>query len=257
MKRSQFNILSGYLVFLLLLTQASEAQQMFISSGRLTFEKKTAQLTLFESIVDEGDNIFIDELKKSHPKIVTDYYTMDFNTSGSLFRLEKEVPENKYMLMGTEPNLKNYTSQHFDDSTTTMRLGVFENNYLVKDSLQRYDWKITGEVREIAGFMCRKAITKIGDSVVVVAFYTDEVLVKGGPFNFNGLPGMILGIAVPRLHMTIFATKLESANKMPTVNFPLENKPKFVTRKKIQADIDKGVNDWGKFANLLRWNSIL
>jgi GLPGLI family protein len=105
--------------------------------------------------------------------------------------------------------------------------------------------------------MCRKAITKIGDSVVVVAFYTDEVLVKGGPFNFNGLPGMILGIAVPRLHMTIFATKLESANKMPTINFPQENKPKFVTRKKVQADIDKGVNDWGKFANLLRWNSIL
>jgi hypothetical protein len=57
--------------------------------------------------------------------------------------------------------------------------------------------------------------------------------------------------------MTIFATRLESANKMPTVNFPLENKPKFVTRKKVQADIDKGINDWGKFANLLRWNSIL
>ncbi|MFM1963606.1 MAG: hypothetical protein RLZZ172_2451 [Bacteroidota bacterium] len=257
MKRSQFNILSGYLVFLLLLTQVSQAQQMFISSGRLTFEKKTAQLTLFESIVDEADNIFIDELKKSHPKIVTDYYTMDFNTNGSLFRLEKEVPENKYMLMGTQPNLKNYVAQHFDDSSTTMRLELFENNYLVKDSMQRYDWKITGEVREIAGFMCRKAITKIGDSVVVVAFYTDEVLVKGGPFNFNGLPGMILGIAVPRLHMTIFATKLELANQLNSFNYPVENKPKFVTRKKVQSDIDKGINDWGKFANLLRWNSIL
>jgi GLPGLI family protein len=90
-----------------------------------------------------------------------------------------------------------------------------------------------------------------------VAFYTDEVLVRGGPFNFNGLPGMILGIAVPRLHMTIFATKLELANQLNSFNYPVENKPKFVTRKKVQSDIDKGVNDWGKFANLLRWNSIL
>jgi GLPGLI family protein len=257
MKRNQINIFSKFLVFLLLLTQANQAQQMFISSGRLSFEKKTAQLSLFESIVDEGENIFIDELKKSHPKIVTDYYTLDFNAGGSLFKLEKEVPENKYMLMGTQPDPKNYVAQHFDDSSTIMRLGVFENNYLVKDSIQSYNWKMTGEVREIAGFMCRKAITKIGDSVVVVAFYTDEVLVRGGPFNFNGLPGMILGIAVPRLHMTIFATKLELANQLNSFNYPVENKPKFVTRKKVQSDIDKGVNDWGKFANLLRWNSIL
>lgn len=237
--------------------QSLSAQQTFISSGRIIFEKKTAQFTLFESLVDEGGDIFFEEMKKTYPRIVTDNYTLEFNPSGSLFRLQKEVPENKYMLMGTQPDMKNYTAHHFDDSTTTMRLGIFENNYLVKDSLQKYEWKITGEVREIAGFICKKALTKIGDSVVVVAFYTDEILVKGGPNNFNGLPGMILGIAVPRLHMTLFATRLESANQISTVNFPLENKPKFVTRRKVQADIDKGVNDWGKFAGLLRWNSIL
>lgn len=237
--------------------QVIKAQQTFLSSGRIIFEKKTAQFTLFESLVDEGENIFIEEMKKSYPRIVTDTYILDFNATGSLFRLEKETPENKYMLMGTQPDLKNYIAHHFEDSSTTMRLGIFENNYLLKDSLQKYDWKITGEVREIAGFQCKKALTKIGDSVVVVAFYTDEMLTKSGPFNFNGLPGMILGIAVPRLHMTIFAARLESVNQVQSINFPQENKPRFVTRRKVQADIDKGVNDWGKFANLLRWNSML
>ena len=246
-----------FMLALVLFVQTNYAQQQFIQSGRLYFEKKTAQLSLFQSLVEGEDNVFLDEMKKSYPKLVTDYYTLDFNAAGSLFRLEKEVPENKYMLMGTSPDLKSYTAHHFDDSTITMRLNIFENSYLIKDSLQQYSWKITGEVREIAGFLCRKATTRIGDSVVVVAFYTDEILVKSGPYNFNGLPGMILGIAVPRLHMTLFATRLEQANQLSSITYPAENKPRFVTRKRVQSDIEKGVNDWGKFANLLRWNSLL
>ncbi len=236
---------------------AGYGQQQFIQSGRLHFEKKIAQFTLLESLMDGNDNFFMEEMKKAYPRIVTDYYSLDFNNEGSLFRLEKELTENKYLLMGTQPELKNYTAHHFGNKTTVMRMGIFENSYLVSDSLQQYEWKITGEVREIAGFLCRKALTKIGDSVVVVAFYTDEILVRGGPHNFNGLPGMILGIAVPRLHMTLFATRLESVNQLSAIPYPIEQKPKFVTRKKVQSDIDKGVNDWGKFANLLRWNSLL
>lgn len=257
MIRKSIQQIFPHLVILLCLVHTGNAQQQFIQSGRLFFEKKVAQFSLFESLVEGNENVFMEEMKKTYPRIVTDFYTLDFNKEGSLFRLEKEVPENKYMLMGTQPDLKNYTAQHFNDRTIITRMGIFENNYLVSDSLLKYDWKITGEVREIAGFLCRKALTKIGDSVVVVAFYTDEILVRGGPHHFNGLPGMILGIAVPRLHMTLFATRLESVNQLSAIAYPVENKPKYVTRKKVQADIDKGVNDWGKFASLLRWNSIL
>ena len=46
------------------------------------------------------------------------------------------------------------------------------------------------------------------DSIVVIAFYTDEILTSGGPESFNGLPGMIMGLAIPRLHTTWYATKL-------------------------------------------------
>jgi GLPGLI family protein len=44
------------------------------------------------------------------------------------------------------------------------------------------------------------------DSIYVVAFYSDKILFPGGPESFTGLPGMILGIAIPRLHTTWFAT---------------------------------------------------
>ena len=60
----------------------------------------------------------------------------------------------------------------------------------------------------IAGFNCRKAVTKIFDSVYVFAFYTDEIIISGGPCSINGLPGMILGVTIPRLYTSWIATKV-------------------------------------------------
>jgi GLPGLI family protein len=68
------------------------------------------------------------------------------------------------------------------------------------------------DVRQIAGYECRKAIAVINDSVTVVAFYSEEILLKGGPEGFTGLPGMILGLAIPRYNTTWFATKVEAKN---------------------------------------------
>lgn len=247
------------LVFILIITLLinAKAQQKFISSGRIIFEKRIAQLSFFESLVKADDNVFFEEMKKSYPKIVSDYFRLEFNEKESFFKLDRETEGNKYIMMEIKPNDKNYVRQSFIENSTSMRQLIFENSYLIKDSLKKYDWKLTGEIREIAGFTCKKAITKIGDSVVVVAFYTDEILPRGGPYNFNGLPGMILGIAVPRLHMTLFATQIEFVNQVPTVPFAPESKAKYVTFDKVKADIDKAVNDWGKYANALRWESLL
>lgn len=235
----------------------AKAQQQFISSGHIVFEKRTAQLSFFESLIKEEDNVFLAEMKKTYPKIVSDFYKLDFNERESVFKLDRETEGNKYIMMESRPNDKNYVKQNFVEQSTIMRQQIFENTYLIKDSLKKYEWKLTGEIREIAGFVCKKAVTKIGDSVVVVAFYSDEILPRGGPYNFNGLPGMILGIAVPRLHMTLFATQIELVNQVPTIPSVPESRVKYVTFAKMKADIDKAVNDWGKYANALRWESLL
>ena len=236
----------------LFLAQTINAQQ-FISAGKLTFERKVAQFTLIDNLNDNGgeDNFWITEMKKVYPKMVTDYYTLEFNNSSSLFKVEKENSDNKYMIDGLKPSELNYVFQEFNDGFTTMTRGIFENQYLVKDSIKQFQWKITGEVRDIAGFECKKALSKINDSVVVVAFYTDQILVKGGPENFNGLPGMILGLAVPRLALTLFATKLELIT--PTLMPKLPSKPKYVKYSQIAQDVEKGLKTWGKEGKAIAW----
>jgi len=59
---------------------------------------------------------------------------------------------------------------------------------------------------------CRKAVGILFDTVTVFAFYTDEIVISGGPEGINGLPGMILGVGIPRLHTTWFATKVSILN---------------------------------------------
>ena len=242
-----------YLFFFFLIANMANAQTTFITSGKISFERKIAQHTLTESLqsAEDMDGGWSEEFKKVFPKIVTDNYVMDFNATQTYYRMLKENPDNKYMVFGFKPTETDFTLQNLNDELTVMKKSLFESEYFVKDSLPKYEWKITGELRDIAGFECKKAITKICDSVVVVAFYTDQIIVKGGPESFNGLPGMILGLAVPRLSETIYATKLELTS--PEIPIPAPGRSKVVKRNQITADLKKGLDNWGKFGKVIVW----
>lgn len=240
-----------YILVLSFIVGTSAAQVNFISAGKITYERRVSQFAALVNAEAE-DNMWMEELKKQFPKVVADNYTLQFNNKESFYYLTKENPDNKYINMIFKPSETNYVNQKHELGTVTSAANVFENTYLVNDSLVKYEWKITGEVRDIAGFECKKAVTKICDSVVVVAFYTDQIPVQAGPENFNGLPGMILGIAVPRLGTTIFATSI-SLQAAPNYVLPTLSKPKKTTIKQLDTDLVKVTKDWGKEAAAILW----
>src|SRR5690606_20107206 len=106
--------------------------------------------------------------------------------------------------------------------------------------------------RTIAGFNCRKAVGIICDSVYVVAFFAEEIPVSGGPESFAGLPGMILGLVVPRLHTTWFATKLTLQNST-TANFPLPRKGKKTTEPELHKLLQSSMKEWGDRGQKNMW----
>ena len=152
---------------------------------------------------------------KAYPKIINDTYELRFDENKSAYKLAKENPDNKYLMWGTKPTETDGVIQDLQSKTVSTQREVFENTYIIKDSLRNLDWRITDETREIAGFECRKAVTKICDSVYVVAFYTDQIAVSSGPESVGGLPGMILGLALPRLYTTCVARQLERLDPTP------------------------------------------
>ena len=229
----------------------SSGQTNFLSQGKITFERRVSQFNINKQ-ADGEENFWDEEMKKLMSKVLVDEFILEFTADKSFFKLGKENSANKYMwgLELLKPNDKNYVLQDFTIGNTTMIRSIFENNYNLSDSIKKFELKISGEVREIAGFECKKAITKICDSVVVVAFYTDQITTPGGPENFNGLPGMILGLAIPRLASTWFATKVE--NISITIPQPV-SKSKKVIWVDINKEVSKAPNSWGKNAASLKW----
>lgn len=238
------------LLFSLLLIEGN-SQTKFISSGRVEFERKYNQHSQFEG----QDGSWLVEIKKMYPKMVTDFFELRFNNERSVYKLMKENPDNKYLWSG-KPTESDVAVKDLSKGTVSIQRDVFEQTYLLQDTLRQLEWRITDETRTIAGFECKKAVTRICDSVYVVAFYTDQIMVNSGPESFGGLPGLILGLAVPRLHTTWFATKVELIEPTPVQLSPSQ-KGKKASWQQLTADLNKAMKDWGKGADRILWTALL
>jgi GLPGLI family protein len=114
------------------------------------------------------------------------------------------------------------------------------------------DWKEKDEIRTIANYKCRKAVGRICDTVYVVAFYTEDIPVSGGPEMFGGLPGMILELAIPRLHTTWVASKVELTAPKET-DFTVSEKGKKVNEKELHDSVFESFKKWGSMASRNVW----
>jgi GLPGLI family protein len=92
------------------------------------------------------------------------------------------------------------------------------DNFFGKDSLQKWKWNITKDIKTIDGFVCRKATSNwLGYDFT--AWYTDEISINIGPEKFEGLPGLIIYVysanfewKAVRINQTNNDTELVSPN---------------------------------------------
>ena len=131
-----------------------------------------------------------------------------------------------------------------ETKTGVFQKKVFDELFLVKDSTRKIKWKMTDETREIAGYNCRRANAIMMDSIYVVAFYTADIPLSGGPESFNGLPGMILGVALPHENIAWFATKVTDMTLAPNVVVP-PKKGKPMDGKAFRDKMQAAFKDWG------------
>src|SRR5690606_25478053 len=120
----------------------------------------------------------------------------------------------------------NIIANDLTTKTSTIQKQVYEETFLISDSLRKIKWKITDEIREIAGYQCRRANGLMMDSIYVVAFYTDMIPVNIRPKSVSGLPGMILGGALAYENKTWFANKVsEKTVYNNNIAPPIKGKP--------------------------------
>ncbi len=237
-----------YILFFV--STASLCQAQFISQGKITYERKT---NLRQQMQTEEDGEWVKSMINKIAQHTISEFSMSFDKATSEYEFVKEQEVNGMTFSwGKKPASENKVFTDFTTGKVKAQKEVYENNYLVEGDIKKYSWKIESDMRMIAGYPCRKAITRICDSVVVVAFYTDQIMVSGGPEGFNGLPGMILGVAVPRLYTTWFATNVEMIPQ-EVKPFTPAKKSKKVTEAQLMEDIHQSTKKWGKYGAKLLW----
>src|SRR5258705_9803455 len=191
------------------------------------------------------------------PQFSTSYYKYTFNNDKSLYKFDRLDERTKLPWKNWMASEDNVWFTDYSAGTFTNYKSVFGEMYLMSDSLMNIDWKLSpNETREIAGFNCRKATGVIFDSVYVFAFYTDEITVSGGPMGISGLPGMVLGVTVPRMFTSWVATKVQLTGYDPKmIAAPIKGKKKVASE--LKESVKKATSDWGTWGQQQIWNIFL
>jgi GLPGLI family protein len=239
----------------LILAVSARAQHAhFTNSGTIEFERRTNAYALIQKSINKDNEAWLqpafDYYKKNNPQFKVLTAKLTFNDDKTLFTpTEADPPAN--LIMSDSPMLNQYNTI-FSDLTTqsgVTQKKVFEQTYLLKDSLRKIKWKITDETRDIAGYTCRRANGLYLDSIYVVAFYTTRIPVPGGPESFNGLPGMILGVALPHENMTWFATKITTVSVADNT-LVAPKKGKVTNEKDLLKTLETASEGWGRLGKL-------
>jgi GLPGLI family protein len=238
--------LSLFIVIMVFFLPAAAQQATFINSGTIVFERKVNTFAAMEIFLKEMKTMpaeqvytYMQNYRSSSPQFWTADFELYFDPARTLY--QSQSPDLEYPRTFMVPvAYRNKVFNNLESKQTITVKQVFEKSFFVNDTLRNIKWKLTEETREIAGYQCRRANALLFDSIYVVAYYADEIPVKGGPESFNGLPGMILGLAIPHQHITIFAKSISAQHTAPEkLKRPEQGRSEKMNGKEFSAAVAK------------------
>jgi len=193
-------------------------------------------------------------------------FTLTFNASQSIYKEDKSLktpsvaPSSgmNIMVMGSGGG-SDVLYKNIKDDTFINKTEIMGKRFLIKDKLPRFDWKLTGETKNIGVYTCYKATYtrqedqtnmsvedgKVKEStkkvdVVTTAWYTPKIAVSNGPGDYTGLPGLILEIKEG--NQTIVCSEI-IMNPKEKIVIEKPRKGKVVTQDQYSKIMDKKMKD--------------
>jgi GLPGLI family protein len=203
----------------LLCIQTADAQ---VKEGKITYEQK----------VDMHRRIPADnqQMRSMIPQFRTAKFELLFGDNQSLFTAIEDEPDmteenNGGVMIRIGGGADNEYYKNFTTKRAVEARELMQEIYLVDDSLRSITWKLEeGETKTILGYTCKKATGKTERGSDIVAWYCEEIPVAGGPEQFNGLPGMILGIDANKGEIVFTAVSLDKKADIKKIKAPTKGK---------------------------------
>ena len=243
-------LVAGFLVSSSLLAQKKE--------GILVYERKQNM----HRTVNEEMRAMIPEFRSSKHMLI-------FTEGQSLYKtLPKEEAPDPFSgnRGGMSLNLGGGSSEtyfHFGQNKKLMSTDLFGDPYLITDTIKKHDWKLMDETKTIAGFICKKAMTKTKtfrqamsvvsgsnpaappapkpEEVEVIAWYATDMASPAGPESYVGLPGVVM-----ELDMDKGATVFTVEDVRPLTNISQLKEPKKgrkVTPEEYSKEMKKAIDN--------------
>ena len=186
-------------------------------------------------------------------------YILSFNASESLFVEEEKVDAISGATDSWGSNFargKQY--KNVDQNQLVQAQEFYGKRFLVKDELQKLDWEMGSEVKQIGGYTCFKATAVVPSTALawysfswgelsqnassiadiqltqVEAWYTLQIPVKQGPAEFWGLPGLILEVSAGDTTILCSEIVMNPKERKPIV---APDKGKEITKSDYRATI--------------------
>lgn len=269
------NFLFAFFVALISLpATAQEFQGMAIYESKTSTAEMMGQLSNMSQMTPDMQKMIEERMKKMFEKT----FVLNFNKTASIYKEEEKMdaPGNESQgrrMMSSMMGGGGTFYKDIKDKQYIVDREFMGKEFLIKDSLPKYDWKMEGDSRQIGGYTCYKAtaikpvdksdfrnlsfkknegkekpkteaktatnfmdMMEMPTEITVTAWYTPEIPVSQGPENYYGLPGLILEVNDGKT--VILCSKVVVNAKEKAVIKP-STKGKVVTEKeysKIVAD---------------------
>ena len=183
-------------------------------------------------------------------------YTLTFTKDESIYKknekLNKPNPMANSGVIVTVSEGSDVYYKNIKEGRYTNQSESFGKLFLIKDKLEKRDWQLGSETKNIGEYTCFKAthteeieeqtLNEEGEHVkekkdrTVTAWYTPQIPINNGPQNFSGLPGLILEINDGKL--TLVCTKIVM-NPKEKVSINEPSKGKKVNQAEFDDIMDK------------------
>ncbi len=227
------------LTILILIGATLTGSAQFLQQGRVVYEKK---MNLEKSLT--GNDSWTEMMRSKMPKYHITETELYFRNGESLYMPIKSDAANNEMFSWVTNRMSNEVYRNDTTGLMRNRKTIYGNAYNIEDSATQLNWKLSNDTRTIAGYECRKAEARMYDSILVVAFYCEKLVGSGGPETIGGLPGIILGLAIPRMHTTWFAKEVQIMT-VPDDKVTLTMKGKKMNKVTFEKNVTDVTKDWG------------
>ena len=211
------------LIFALTTSFAQEFQ------GKAYYMSKTKMDPNFgKNIPPERKQRIMERMKSNLEK----NYELDFNSTASLFyeeeRLDNSGENGRFVFLSLMSPFQGILHKEFAAKTFTHRVELFGKIFLIKDSLPKSKWVLSGESKQIGNYTAYKAtmsreipqeVFQFGrqsdnnsdrkpkmKTVNITAWFTPQIPISTGPHKHGGLPGLILEVNTN--NTTLLCTKV-------------------------------------------------